>query len=89
MRRNAILSVMAAAVVLLAGIGTASAVESECETCHAKLTPMLVTDFNRGVMSETMGCADCHGEGHSGMDDAANAELPTIATCQACHEEKA
>jgi hydroxylamine dehydrogenase len=89
MRRNAILSVMAAAVVLLAGIGTASAVESECENCHAKLTPMLVTDFNRGVMSETMGCADCHGEGHSGMDDAANAELPTIATCQACHEEKA
>jgi hypothetical protein len=40
-------------------------------------------------MAETMGCADCHGEGHTGMDDAEKAELPTIATCQPCHEEKA
>jgi len=89
MRRSAILCSIAAAVVLVACIGTAYAVESECENCHAKLTPMIVKDFNRGVMSETMGCADCHGEAHTGMDDADNAELPTIATCQPCHEEKA
>ena len=87
--RRALLFCAIAAALFLAGVAPSGAVESECESCHAKLTPMIVKDFNRGVMSETMGCADCHGEGHSGMDDADNAELPTIATCQACHEEKA
>ena len=87
--RRTVLFCAIAAVVLLAGATPSGAVDSECENCHAELTPMIVKDFNRGVMSESMGCADCHGEGHTGMDDAANAELPTIATCQACHEEKA
>ncbi len=50
---------------------------------------MIVKDFNRGVMSETMTCADCHGEDHTGPSNADKAELPTIATCQACHEERA
>jgi hypothetical protein len=78
-----------AAIVIMGAASGVSAVQSTCEECHAKITPWLVKDFNRGVMAETMGCADCHGEGHTGMDDAANAELPTIATCAACHEEKA
>ena len=76
-------------MVLVLASAPAGAVESECETCHAKLTPMLVEDFNRGVMSETMTCADCHGEAHNSADDVAEVELPTIATCQQCHEEKA
>jgi hydroxylamine dehydrogenase len=76
-------------LIIVGAASGAAAVQSACEDCHAKVTPWLVKDFNRGVMAETMGCADCHGEGHTGMDDAANAELPTIATCQACHEEKA
>ena len=77
-------------VGVFAVVGAASgaiAVESACEDCHAKATPWLVKDFNRGIMAETMGCADCHGEGHTGADDFDKAELPTIATCQACHEE--
>ncbi len=64
MRKTALFCAFAA-IVLLAGTAPSAAVESECETCHAKLTPMIVKDFNRGVMSETMGCADCHGEGHT------------------------
>jgi len=89
MRRSEICFIVLGLMIVLVAASPASAVESECETCHAELTPMLVKDFNRGVMSETMGCADCHGEGHTAMDDADMAELPTIATCQACHEEKA
>ncbi len=39
-------------------------------------------------MSETMNCIDCHGDRHKGNDDIADAELPTIATCEACHSEQ-
>ena len=67
----------------------ARAVTSKCEECHAKLTPGIVKDFNRGEMSETLTCADCHGEGHMSAEDVAKAKLPTIATCQECHEDQA
>jgi len=78
-------------VVMLTLFGTLTviATESPCEDCHAKLNPLLVKDFNRGVMAESMTCADCHGGNHMSADDAALAELPTIATCQACHEDQA
>jgi hypothetical protein len=89
MRRWEICVVVLGLAVVMAAATPAGAVESTCENCHAKITPMIVEDFNRGVMSETMGCADCHGENHTGVGDAHEAELPTIATCQACHEEKA
>jgi hypothetical protein len=78
---------MATALALAAApIG---AVESDCESCHAKLHPELVKDFNRGLMAATMTCADCHGTAHSSADDADRAQLPTIATCQECHEQQA
>ena len=67
----------------------ALAVPSDCETCHAKLTPGLVADFNRGIMSHEMNCTGCHGTAHTGMDDFDKAQLPTIATCAECHEEQA
>ncbi|MBN2418472.1 MAG: cytochrome C [Deltaproteobacteria bacterium] len=65
------------------------AVTSECEECHSKITPMQVKDFNRGIMSESMSCIDCHGNMHAGMDDTVKAQLPTIATCEECHSDQA
>ncbi len=65
------------------------ATPSKCEECHAKIMPGLVEDFNRGVMAETMTCADCHGDGHMSADDVDKVKLPTIATCRECHEEQA
>lgn len=71
-------------------LGTmADAVESDCETCHATISPLQVKDFNRGKMAATMTCADCHGEAHTSADDAHEATLPTVETCQACHEDQA
>lgn len=67
----------------------ASALPSDCEECHARITPMIVKDFNRGAMSATMTCAGCHGDAHRGADDAHLAKLPTIATCAECHESQA
>lgn len=78
-----------AAFLLVLLPAAAGAVPSDCETCHARITPNLVADFNRGVMSHDMDCTGCHGDGHQGMDDVAKAKLPTIATCAACHQEQA
>ena len=89
MRRAFSITWLAVAIFYLMLTGTAGAVQSDCEECHATLHPMLVKDFNRGKMAETMSCADCHGEQHMTADDAELAELPTIATCQACHEDQA
>ena len=89
MRRSGGWMVFLGVLIIVGAASGAAAVQSACEDCHAKVTPWLVKDFNRGVMAESMGCADCHGEGHTGMDDADNAELPTIATCQPCHEDQA
>ncbi len=38
---------------------------SECEECHAGISPAMVTDFNRGKMAETLTCAACHGSKHN------------------------
>jgi len=69
--------------------GAALAIPSDCEECHAKITPNLVADFNRGVMSEDMDCTGCHGDSHKGNDDVEKALLPTIETCAECHEDQA
>ena len=81
----------ATSILLLIAVAPlcAIAVPSECETCHAKITPMIVKDFNRGVMSQEMTCADCHGDAHNTNDDFQLAKLPTIATCAECHEDQA
>jgi hypothetical protein len=75
------------ALMILAG--TAAAIPSACEECHAKITPNLVADFNRGVMSKEMDCTGCHGDSHQGNDDVDKALLPTIETCAECHEDQA
>jgi hypothetical protein len=64
------------------------AAPSECEECHATFSPKQVEDFNRGRMAESMSCKDCHGEMHKGKDDISKAQLPTIATCEACHADQ-
>ena len=42
------------AALTIAGVTPSVAADSKCAECHAKITPMIVKDFNRGVMSETM-----------------------------------
>ena len=62
---------------------------STCENCHAKITPKLVKDFNRGEMAQILTCKSCHGSQHKSTDDVDKAELPTINTCKKCHSEQA
>lgn len=62
---------------------------SKCETCHAKISPAMVKDFNRGKMSKTLTCEACHGTAHTSEKDVDKAQLPTIATCKQCHPDQA
>ena len=62
---------------------------SECEECHAGISPAMVTDFNRGKMAETLTCASCHGSKHNSEENVDQAVLPTISTCKRCHAKQA
>ncbi len=61
----------------------------DCVECHNKVTPGQVADWESSAhFTEDVGCADCHGEDHTEMEDAHLAEIPTQVTCFDCHEEK-
>ncbi|MCD6305415.1 MAG: cytochrome c3 family protein [Deltaproteobacteria bacterium] len=82
-------TILLSLIILMSAMPAAQAVTSNCEKCHNKLTPGIVKDFNRGVMSKELTCTACHGEGHVSADDVDKALLPTISTCEACHEAQA
>ena len=82
------LPVVLAVILGILNCPLVTAVTSDCEECHSKITPGQVKDFNRGIMSETMSCIDCHGNMHESMDDIVKAQLPTIETCQECHSDQ-
>jgi hypothetical protein len=77
------------AVFFLCAYNTAFAEDSTCKKCHTEISPKQVEDFNRGVMSEFLDCSDCHGSSHKDETDVSKVLLPTIETCQGCHEEQA
>jgi len=62
---------------------------NNCIDCHIKITPKVVSDWKISKhSSEEVGCADCHGEEHTTMDDFAKVELPTYETCGDCHDSQ-
>lgn len=61
-----------------------------CTDCHTSVTPKAVSDWRLSKHAENgLGCETCHGDAHTSADDVAEAELPTIDTCEMCHSEKA
>jgi len=71
-------------------IGCAAlAYAEDCMVCHKKVTPGIVTDWKLSKHSKNdVGCATCHGDGHTTAKDIANAQIPTPETCGACHEDR-
>ena len=68
---------------------TGKASTNDCITCHTEITPFTVQDWELSKhSSEGVDCATCHGDGHTGYDDAANVETVTAATCSECHEDQ-
>lgn len=67
----------------------AGAFAEDCLTCHKKVTPNIVSDWQISRHSQNdVDCSTCHGELHKTSEDFAKAAIPTPDTCAACHEEK-
>jgi hypothetical protein len=58
-----------------------------CVACHERVTPNIVADWRLSRHNEVkVGCADCHGDGHSSTDDVEKVRIPTPETCAECHD---
>jgi hypothetical protein len=69
--------------------GSVAAQGTTCVTCHQDVTPGIVTQFLASKKAAAgLDCATCHGSGHTAMDDAELAQMPTPDTCKICHPEQ-
>jgi hypothetical protein len=69
-------------------IGNALA-EEECITCHTKISPGQVKDWQVSAHAENdVTCSTCHGEEHEDADDYKKAVLSDEAVCAECHEDQ-
>ena len=63
--------------------------EDACITCHKKISPGQVADWESSRHSkEDVTCSVCHGDEHKGAKNAALARLPDEHVCAECHEEQ-
>jgi hypothetical protein len=60
-----------------------------CAACHEKRQPAIVSDWRLSKHArQGIGCSACHGRNHTSEADRELAELPTVDTCQRCHEKQ-
>jgi hypothetical protein len=63
---------------------------SACVACHVQLQPGIVTDWRLSRHAKVdVGCEACHGGRHALADDASLALMPSVDTCQRCHQLQA
>ncbi len=61
----------------------------ECITCHKKVTPDIVSDWQLSKHSQNdVDCSVCHGDQHTDPYDVDKVRIPTPETCADCHDEK-
>jgi len=59
----------------------------ECVTCHKKVTPNIVSDWQLSEHSRNeVNCSTCHGDQHKSARDVQKVQIPTPETCAECHE---
>lgn len=76
-----------AVLVVVGQVGEAA--ETDCITCHTKVTPGIVGDWKLSAHSGAdVSCATCHGDQHTSAEDVAKVHIPTPDTCAECHEEQ-
>lgn len=67
----------------------AFATEEVCITCHRKISPGQVADWESSKhSSEEITCSFCHGDNHNGSEDWRLAKLPDEHVCADCHEDQ-
>jgi hypothetical protein len=75
--------------VILGLLVVGGALAQDCEECHQKITPGIVSDWQLSKHGQNgINCGVCHGREHSSDQDVANVKIPTPETCAACHETK-
>jgi hydroxylamine dehydrogenase len=76
-------------VVLIVFVFYTGAFAQECITCHKKVTPNIVSDWQLSKHSQNdVNCSVCHGEQHTDPYDVDKVRIPTPETCADCHDEK-
>ncbi len=74
--------------LLLLMISTLSYAADDCVSCHQKVTPNAVKDWQLSKHSNNdVSCDTCHGE-HKNADDVNQLETVTADTCGACHGDR-
>ena len=77
------------AMILVFFAFSVSAFEETCITCHKKISPGQVADWKASKhREENIACSDCHGDKHTGNEDAKLAQLPDEKVCADCHEDQ-
>ncbi|KPJ61158.1 MAG: cytochrome C [Latescibacteria bacterium DG_63] len=77
------------AAVLLGLLVASIALADECEDCHKKITPNIVSDWQLSKHGQSgINCAICHGQEHTSPQDVANVKIPTPETCAGCHKTR-
>jgi hypothetical protein len=76
-------------IVLALPIVATAQVSDVCIDCHAEISLGQVQDWSVSRHAENdVGCAVCHGEGHTSADDVAEVRLPDEHVCAECHQEQ-
>ncbi len=80
---------LALAAVALGAGDVPGAAAQDCVECHSRTTPGAVADWRLSKHAAAgVDCEACHGGAHRSAADVARVELPTAATCGACHEQQ-
>lgn len=76
-------------VILIGFFVCVGAYAQECVTCHKKVTPNIVSDWQLSKHSqEDVDCSVCHGDLHKDSYDVDKVQIPTPDTCAECHDEQ-
>lgn len=76
-------------IVMLLLFSAATVSAEDCVSCHEKATPGAVSDWKLSRHFENeIGCADCHGDGHSSAADVDKVLTVTANTCGGCHDDR-
>jgi hypothetical protein len=76
-------------LALAMALACAGAFAEDCLTCHKKVTPNIVSDWQLSRHSQNdVDCSTCHGDLHRTSEDFAKTAIPTPDTCAACHEKQ-
>lgn len=75
--------------LIVFALAATPAAANVCVDCHLEVTPNIVNDWHLSKHSEAeVTCDVCHGEDHDSANDASEALLPTIDTCDQCHSDR-